>query len=168
MPKLFPPKKLVAFQLNKGTVGFVGGNQYRCPLLILPFQEEHSGNVSEDKKNLPTYGDTKSFCMRKAEIPHKYHKILCILQSSKMSNATNMDCFHKVSKRGFPSPVWLRLQGLWIKAVTTFWSACLIWKEFWKIKQLSYLKANTSHLFVRFSQCTQSVQGGMLPPMSIK
>jgi len=98
MPELFPPKKLVAFHLNKGMVGFVGEIQSRMPTVNPSFPRRAFQEMCQEKiKNLPTYGDTKSFCMRKAEIPHKYHRILCILQSSKMSITANMDCFQKTS-----------------------------------------------------------------------
>lgn len=95
MPYLFQPTKPVVSQL-KGPVGFAGGQSRLSP--INPSCPGTSfRNCLERIKNLPTYGDTKSFCMRKAETPHRYHRILCMLQSSKMSNTTNMECFQKVS-----------------------------------------------------------------------
>lgn len=51
--ELFPPKKLVAFQLNKGALGSVGGNLSRLSTVTLPFEEEMCQKI----KYCSTYGD---------------------------------------------------------------------------------------------------------------
>lgn len=97
--RTLPRKKPAAFWLHKGLTGFVVGTPRgaHCSPFLPGKSMQELWTGSGGDKNLPTYGDTKSFCMRKAEIPHKYHKILCRLQSSTMSMATNMDCFQTAS-----------------------------------------------------------------------
>lgn len=74
-----------------------------------------------------THGDTKFFCMRKAEMPQSFHSTWWCAQSSATSISVVQWCFHSDEKRGAPSPYRLRLQGRWVSAVTTSGSLCLIW-----------------------------------------
>lgn len=74
-----------------------------------------------------THGDTKFFCIRKAETPQSLHNTWWWAQSNTMSISVIQRCFHSDEKRGEPSPKRLRLHGLWVNAVTTSGSLCLIW-----------------------------------------
>lgn len=76
-----------------------------------------------------TYWETKFFCMRKAETPQSRHKKLCRLQSRTTSSIMYNRSFQEELKRGVPSPKWLSCHGRYVRAVTAFRSACLIWKS---------------------------------------
>lgn len=76
-----------------------------------------------------THCDTTFFWIRKAEVPHSFHSRWWCAQSNKMSIILIQWCCHSDEKRGVPSPRQLKLHGLWVNAVSTSGSLCLIWTK---------------------------------------
>lgn len=76
-----------------------------------------------------THGETKFFCTRNAETPHNFHRKWWCAQSSSTSSSAIHCCFQGDANCGVPSPWRLMLHGLWVSAVTTSGSVCLIWSR---------------------------------------
>lgn len=101
-----------------------------CLLMAPTFTTESCSTCIEEHSWVSaagTHGETKFFCMRKAEVPQSFHSMWWCAQSSTMSISANQWCCHSDEKRGVPSPSRLRLHGRWVNAVTTSGSLCLIW-----------------------------------------